>query len=115
MSNDKRLLFGSDFGTGESALHFLSNQNFHEASLIVWQPSTAFGEVHPQQHGRAVASRAREYPPSFPTYLVLGYLRLIMLKVKRTPTWRACHRALWVGRLRALLCVCKVLAICLAA
>lgn len=56
MSNDKRLLFGSDFGTGESALHFLSNQNFHEASLIVWQPSTAFGEVHPQQHGRAVAS-----------------------------------------------------------
>jgi hypothetical protein len=46
--SDKRLFIGSDFGTGEGAVGFLSNRNFHESNLIVWTPSSVIAEMTPR-------------------------------------------------------------------
>lgn len=42
---DRRLFIGSDFGTGEGSVGFLSNRNFHESNLIVWTPSSVIAEM----------------------------------------------------------------------
>ena len=49
MPSDKRLFIGTDFGTGEGAVGFLSNRNFHESNLIIWTPSSVIAEMSP--HG----------------------------------------------------------------
>jgi hypothetical protein len=50
LPGDKRLFIGSDFGTTEGSVAFLSNRNFHESNLIVWCPFSVISEMNSHGH-----------------------------------------------------------------